>query len=457
MTDIPHTPALDSTLALLKDGYEFIWKRCQRWNTDLFTTRILGMKAVCIHGREAAELFYDTDKFQRHGALPRRVVTSLFGKGAIHTLDDAAHRQRKSAFLSLMGPSSLERLMAHTADAWRLAILRWEQQPSVILFDEVQQVLTAGVCAWAGVPVSTPELPARAHDLVEMVDAFGGVGPRLWKGKLARARSERWIERLIDGVRSGRLQVPPDTALAVMAQQRELSGKLLRSRVAAVELLNVIRPTVAVSWYIAFAALALHQHPEARERLAAEPTAENAGELADLFMQEVRRFYPFTPYLGALVRKEFVWRGQHFAPGMMVLLDVYGTNHDPRLWQAPQEFKPERFKEWNGDAFNFIPQGGGSREAGHRCPGEWITMHNVTLALHFLTRCMTYHVPSDQDLSIDLRRMPTRPKSGLLLRGVRATPALQLKAPYLPSRTAARDSSAASGERQRSSQVVHTG
>lgn len=105
-------------------------------NTDLFN-------ATCIHGREAAQIFCDTDKFQRHAVLPRRVVTSLFGKGAIHTLDDAAHRQRKATFLSLMGPESLERLMTRMADEWRTAILRWEPRPQIVLFDEVPQVLAA--------------------------------------------------------------------------------------------------------------------------------------------------------------------------------------------------------------------------------------------------------------------------------------------------------------------------
>jgi fatty-acid peroxygenase len=65
---------------------------------DLFVTRVMGMKTVCIHGRDAAQLFYDETKLQRKAALPRRVVTSLFGKGAVHTLDDAAHRHRNRHF-----------------------------------------------------------------------------------------------------------------------------------------------------------------------------------------------------------------------------------------------------------------------------------------------------------------------------------------------------------------------
>ncbi len=149
MAQIPRDPAFDSTLFMLKEGYNFIWNRCRRFESDLFLTRIMGQQTVCIHGREAAELFYDESKLQRRLSLPRRVVTSLFGKNAIHTLDDQAHRHRKTAFLALMTPASLEGLMNEMAQQWRLAIRRWEQADSVVLFDEAQRVLTRSICAWA--------------------------------------------------------------------------------------------------------------------------------------------------------------------------------------------------------------------------------------------------------------------------------------------------------------------
>lgn len=88
MANIPRDPALDGTLSILNEGYDYIWNRCRRLDSDLFQTRVMGMQTVCIHGRDAAKLFY-SERFQRRRALPRRVVTSLFGKHAVHTLDDA--------------------------------------------------------------------------------------------------------------------------------------------------------------------------------------------------------------------------------------------------------------------------------------------------------------------------------------------------------------------------------
>jgi len=89
MTNIPRDRALDGTLGILQDGYEFIW-RCQAYHSEIFLTRFVGKKAVCVHGPEAAALFYDESKLQRRQAVPRRVVTSLFGKGAVQRVGDSA-------------------------------------------------------------------------------------------------------------------------------------------------------------------------------------------------------------------------------------------------------------------------------------------------------------------------------------------------------------------------------
>ena len=75
------------------------------------------------------------------------------------------------------------------------------------------------------------------------------------------------------------------------------------------------------------------------------------------------------------------------------MLDLYGTDHDPRCWEEPALFHPERFQGCVEDPFDFIPQGGGEYERGHRCPGEGITIAPLRVALEFLTRRLEYEVP----------------------------------------------------------------
>jgi fatty-acid peroxygenase len=176
-----------------------------------------------------------------------------------------------------------------------------------------------------------------------------------------------------------------------------------------VELLNILRPTVAISVYIVFLAHALHEHPQYRDALR-----RGDSYLTEAFVQEVRRFYPFFPATTARVRHEFDWNGLHFPAHIRVLLDLHGINHDDRVWDAPQEFRPERFIKWDGDAFTFVPQGGGDHQTNHRCPGEWATIEIMKTALEFFVNGIRYEVPQ-QDLRVNETRLPALPKSKFVI------------------------------------------
>ncbi|WP_409288415.1 cytochrome P450 [Peribacillus sp. SCS-37] len=83
-----------------------------------------------------------------------------------------------------------------------------------------------------------------------------------------------------------------------------------------------------------------------------------------MFVQEVRRYYPFGPFPGAGIKEEFAWKSCEFKKGGLVLLDVYGTNHDPCLWKEPDWFIPERFRDWKGKLIRFNSTG--RRRSGKR-------------------------------------------------------------------------------------------
>lgn len=413
MPGFPRDKSFDSTLALIRDPYEFIAKRCRRYGSDLFQTRLMLRKTICMTGPEAAELFYDEERFVRRGATPGRIQKTLFGRGGVQGLDDEAHRHRKQMFMALMTPERIGDLGELTAAHWRAYARMWATMDRVVLYDEVRELLTRAVCVWAGVPLAEPEVGRRTAQVSALFDYAGSVGPKHWWSRLARKRAEQWIEGVIEQIRAGRLDLPEQSAARVIATYRDLNGELLSPRVAAVEVLNVLRPTVAISVFITFAAHALHQYPGCRETL-------QAGGDADLeaFVQEVRRFYPFFPSVMARVRRDFAWKGYRFPRGRRVVLDLYGTNHDRRAWDAPEAFRPARFLRWEGNPFNFIPQGGGDHHSNHRCPGEWITIELMKVAVGFLARRIAYDVP-EQDPRIDRSRLPALPRSRFVIRNVR--------------------------------------
>jgi len=415
MNQIPRLPGLDHTLDLIREGYDFLPRRFERLGSDVIELRLLLQPTIALRGRDAAELFYDQARLQRAGAAPNRVKKTLFGEGAVQSMDGDAHRQRKAMFMSLMDDASIARLVAGVEVHWREALGRWANLAQVRLLVEVRKVLTRAVCEWAAVPLPESEVEQRAELLADLVEGAGGVGPRYWQGRLARTRADLWIASVIQAIRDKRLSPPEGTAAHVIAWHRE-DGELLAPRVAAVELINVLRPTVAIDRYITFAALSLH----AQQLEGAEPTWDwRDDEDVLAFVNEVRRYHPFFPFVAAKVRATFEWRGYRFQQGRRVLLDIYSTNHDGRIWADPEVFRPARFRGVEIDPFSLIPQGGGDHHHGHRCAGEWITTAVMGAAVRLLTQEMHYRV-SDQDLRVDRSHIPARPVDGFFIEGVQA-------------------------------------
>jgi fatty-acid peroxygenase len=414
MPDMPKDSSPDATRALLRDGYDFIRNRCRDLETDVFMTRIGLEQTICMRGAEAARLFSDTERFQREGAAPSLARKTLFGEGGVQGLDGEPHRHRKAMFMSLMTAESVERMADIFTAHWRRYIDRWRGMDEVVLFDESSRLITEAICEWAGVPLPEQDVDRRTEEFLALIEGAGSIGLRQWRGRRARSRSEAWLADLVEKVRDGTLHGRAGSALRVIAEYRGLDGELLEPRIAAVELNNVLRPTVAVGRWIAFSGLALHEYPHHRERL------RGAGDDdIEHFVQEVRRYYPFFPFVGALVRHDFEWNGYTFPEGTRVLLDLWGTDHHPDHWRDAESFRPERFRdEWSGSAYDFIPQGGGDFHLNHRCPGEWITIAIMKRAVRELVDGMEYDVP-EQDLDVDMTDMPTLPESGFVIRIVR--------------------------------------
>jgi fatty-acid peroxygenase len=408
----PRDPLPDATIALLRDPYGFISRRCAKHGTDAFATRLMGRPAICIRGEEAARLLYDEERFRRAGAAPRRLRKTLFGDDGVQGLDGAAHRPRKALFTRLAGPDDARRLIQLAERHWDERIGEWERREQVVLHDEVADILCAAVCEWAAVPLAPSDLPRRSRQMIAMIEGPTGIGPRYARGRLDRISAERWAGGLVRRARSGAIDAPGGSALHAIASHRDHDGEFLPEKVAAVELLNVIRPTVAVARFIVFCALALHEYPAASAGPSrGGPTAITA------FAQEVRRRSPFFPLIAARTRREFTWKEHRFPADRLVILDLHGTNHDARIWQEPERFRPERFHEREPGDYELIPQGGGVAERGHRCPGEPFTLALMEAAVRMLTGSMDYAVPP-QDLRLT-RRAPSVPASGFIIADVR--------------------------------------
>ena len=405
---LPALPGLDHTLHFLRQGYAFVGRGCDRLGTDRFRARLMLRPVVCARGADAARLIYDPGLFTRQGAMPPHVLRLLQDKGSVQLLDDAPHRHRKALFTTLLMGDEAERSFLDLFDReWNRALRDWAAEGRIVLFDRVNLVLTRAILQWTGLPLDDPQRMAR--DLSAMIENTGRLGPRMWAALARRRRAESRVRRAVEQARAR----DGDTPLHRIARFRDADGTPLTLDQATVETINILRPTVAIGRYIAFAALALHRHPAWRDALR-DGTADY-----EAFAEEVRRHSPFFPVIGGIARQDIRQDGLSLSRGDWMLVDLYGTCHDPRLFPAPQDFDPRRPQSWRDFGFDLVPQGAGDPHQGHRCPGERLTVATIRRATQLLVQGMDYTVPP-QDLTVSLSRIPALPESRMVLADIRA-------------------------------------
>src|SRR5690625_4122986 len=299
---IPREEGMDKTLSLMREGYMYISNRCHSFHSDIFETRLFGKKAICMRGKEFAKLFYDNEKFKRKGAVPKWIAHLFFGENSVQTLDGKNHQHRKDMLMSIMTTDRLQQIVDITKRQWEHAIDRWEQIGQVVFYEEIQKMLCRVACEWVGVPLKEDEVDKRTKALASLFESAVSVGPAYWLGRNSRKGLNEWISEYVNEIRDGKIQGQEDSILYKFTKQYDLEGNSLPPETVAVETINLLRPIVAISIFINFLMLAVHHYPEEKEKLKLEDK-----NYVEMFVQEVRRFYPFFPFIPAIVKEDFTW------------------------------------------------------------------------------------------------------------------------------------------------------
>jgi len=401
---------MDSTFAFMKEGYPFIRNRCVAYGSPVFQTRLLGKRTLCLSGAEAATLFYDASRFARTAtSTPAPLRNILLGTGGVQGLDGEAHAVRKQAFLDILSPARAEKLVELFETAWEKRISALPPGQVFEFLPWVERLLCDTVVEWAGMPaLSAREADVLTRRLAAMIDGAGRVDPRMPLAWLRRKACERQAAHWITACREGRLSPPEGSALALLTQHRDHRAELLPAKVAAVELLNILRPVVAVGRFLLFGLIELNRYPAWRQRLRSDPPG------ARIFAEEVRRVYAFFPMVAAYVRETFEWHGYRFEKGTRAMFDLFGTNRDPALWKNAERFQPERLSGCPMAAA-IVSQGSGEYTY-HRCPGEPLTVMLMERVFLMLSQRMEWALDS---ADVDFSRLPMLPEKPVLMTHVK--------------------------------------
>ncbi|KAK7863018.1 hypothetical protein R5R35_010766 [Gryllus longicercus] len=163
-----------------------------------------------------------------------------------------------------------------------------------------------------------------------------------------------------------------------------------------------------VSTAMSYCAYALARHPEVQQRLQREVDEtfeKNGGKLTyeavqeakylDMFISEVMRLYSAVPSLDRKCTKDFTIPAHGNVPaytvrkGDSIWIPVIALHKDPKYWDDPETFNPERFSEENKPKikpFTYMPFGVGPRI----CIGFRFALLEAKVALAHILRHLTF-------------------------------------------------------------------
>ncbi|RLN34399.1 flavonoid 3-monooxygenase [Panicum miliaceum] len=125
----------------------------------------------------------------------------------------------------------------------------------------------------------------------------------------------------------------------------------------------------------------------------------------DAIVKETMRLHPVAPLLvPRLAREDATVAGYDIPAGTRVLVSVWSIGRDPALWDAPEEFMPERFLgsklDVKGQDYELLPFGSGRR----MCPGYSLGLKVIQVSLANLLHGFAWSLPdgvTKEELSME--------------------------------------------------------
>ncbi len=361
---------------------------------------------VISHPDLAEELFITHNRsFVKHRFFWRH-VEALFGQGLLTSEGDfwlrqrrlaqpAFHRERIAAYARVM----IE-LAEKTGDTWQAGQTRdiHHEMMELTLRIVVRTLFAVDapndVAEFGGaVDLAIKEIAARFRRPFRIPDAVPT------PGNLRYRRALRQIDEFVHRIIAERRRDRSDRGdlLSMLLAVRDEDGTSMTDqqvRDEAVTLFLAGHETTAIT--LTWVWMLLSQHPEADARLAEEldlvlgrrlPTPADVSRLAytQAIVQEGMRLYPPAWVIGREAVAPCDIGGHHIAVGMTVFVSPWVIHRDPRYYERPDEFSPER---WLGDArsklprYAYLPFGAGPR----LCIGNAFAMTEATLILATLAQ-----------------------------------------------------------------------
>jgi cytochrome P450 len=410
----PRAPAIVQTLAWAV-APTWVMDRCAQRLGGTFTLTLApsGLKLVLVSDPEAVKAVFTAPADVAPSAAGSSPVAPVVGPHSVIVLTGPEHmRQRKL----LLPPFHGERMREYEdviVQATRRDMASWpigrpmrlqERTRAITLEVILRAVFGVEAERMDALRTAIGELFAPLHPLAVVLFALRRPSRERPTGAIGRA-----LDRL-DGViyeELGRRRKQTDLAqrtdiLSLLMQARDEDGRPMSDEELRDELVTLLlagHETTATS--VAWAVERLVRHPDKLRRLVAEIDAESgrSGDASDRLgeggpyttavVNETLRVRPVVPIVVRMLQQEMRVGAHTLPPGTRVVPCIYLTNRNPRVYDAPEQFRPERFLANPPETFSWIPFGGGIR----RCIGAAFAQLEMRLILRTVLSELEPKVP----------------------------------------------------------------
>ena len=165
----------------------------------------------------------------------------------------------------------------------------------------------------------------------------------------------------------------------------------------------------------------LARNPQVQDKIYAEITAasENSTGLMDFIkncsytknvIEESLRLYPPAYFIDRVNIEDDTFEGMFIPKNSSLLFSLLEIHTDPKNWDEPEKFRPERFSDVNAKEYSghYFPFGAGPR----MCIGNNFAMYEMILAIAEIVKI--YKI-SEKNSPIEIKPLITlKPKNAIL-------------------------------------------
>ncbi|KAL9289449.1 putative isoflavone 2'-hydroxylase [Arabidopsis thaliana] len=352
------------------------------------------------------------------------VVTASYGDhwrnlrriGAVEIF--SAHRLNS---FSSIRRDEIHRLIACLSRNTSLEFAKVEMKSmfSNLTFNNIIRML-AGKCYYGDGAEDDPEAKRVRELIAEGMGCFGAgntddylpiltwiTGSEKRIKKIA-SRLDEFLQGLVDERREGkekRQNTMVDHLLCLQETQPEYyTDNIIKGIMLSLILAGTDTSAVTLEWTLS----ALLNHPQilskARDEIDNKVGLNRLVEESDLshlpylqnIVSESLRLYPASPLLVPHVASEDCKVGGYHMPrGTMLLTNAWAIHRDPKIWDDPTSFKPERFEK-EGEAQKLLGFGLGRRA----CPGSGLAQRLASLTIGSLIQCFEWERIGEEEVDM---------------------------------------------------------